>query len=616
MLPASLMLPLSLLMPLLVAVALTTASAVPTALPLRTALRLAAPAAALPGVGLAASGDETVLEAPWLLMGTTFAMDALARPLVLVTSLLYGAALLAVSWRAENRSGRGAGRSGPSEGSLSTTSLIVFLLLCFSGNLGTYLAADTVSFYLMFALMSFSAVGLVIHHRTREAVRATRVYLVMSVLSETALLAALVLVTAAGGRMLADAPGAVAGSGQAPLIMGLLFLGFGIKAGTVPMHVWLPLAHPAAPPAASAVLSGAMVKAGLIGWLRFLPEGEHTGAGLTLLTLALLGAFLAVAAGVLQSDPKVILAYSTISQMGFITALVAVGLLDPELAPASATAAVLYAVHHGFAKGALFLGVPVIRAFGRGISGMFAVAGMLVAGASLVGAPWTSGAMAKYVGKEAVQDASVPGLDALGLGVDSLLPLVATGSVLLLVRCAWVLGTGNREAGSSPDAQLLAWGLLVVAAVLIPWWVGAYWSAVSMPTWDAATLWDAVWPLVLGAALIAGGWFLHRRRPVARRFADSPAPRLPAGDLVVLEETAVRRSVLGLRTAVDRLQGTSARQAGRWARFWQAVATSSRRLAASSERQLDGWERSGVALLLILTGAVAVVGLALMGGWS
>ena len=57
------------------------------------------------------------------------------------------------------------------------------------------------------------------------------------------------------------------------LIIGLLLAGFGLKAGLVPLHVWLPLAHPAAPMPASAVLSGAIIKAGIIGLIRFLPRG-------------------------------------------------------------------------------------------------------------------------------------------------------------------------------------------------------------------------------------------------------------------------------------------------------------------------------------------------------
>ena len=592
---------LSLTLPLLVAVVMAATITRRTGPRGRTRsiLRLAAPAAALPGVALALAGDQRAHEIPWLLLGATFTMDDLARPLVLVTSLLYGAALAVVSWTPGRRSRPG--------GSLPTPALIVFLLLCLSGNLGTYLAADTVTFYLMFALMSFSAAGLVIHHRSAQAARATRIYLILSVISETSLLAALLLTSAAGGKMLTDAPGAVASSGQGPLIVALLFVGFGIKTGTVPLHVWLPLAHPAAPPAASAVLSGAMVKAGLIGWLRFLPEGEHLATGLTLLALSLVGAFGAVVAGVLQNDPKVILAYSTISQMGFITAVVSVGLLDPDLAPAAATAAVLYAVHHGFAKGALFLGIPVLQAFGRGVPGMVVAAGMVVAGLSLAGAPWTSGALAKYLGKEAVEDAAVPALAEAGLDVGTLLPLVATGSVVLLLRCGWVLATGEREDGVRPDAQLLAWAALVAAGVLIPWGVATYWSAVTMPTWDLPTLWDTIWPLTLGLALGLAVWWLRGRRGQSGR-----VPRLPPGDLVVPVEAGVGRTAVVLETTLDLAHRSTAWTAGVWVQLWSSVARSFRRLTAAFEKQLDGWERSGVALLLILTAALAA--LTLVGG--
>ncbi len=227
------------------------------------------------------------LEVPWLLFGSEFHLDPAARALTLIAALLYGAALMAVSWAKLRDAEKGSG------------ALSAFLLLCYVGNIGTYVAADAVSFYLAFALMSFSAVGLVIHYRSQEARRATRIYLIMSVVSETAILAGLILTASAGGYRVSNAPAAVADSEFTTLIVVLLLIGFGVKAGTVPLHVWLPLAHPAAPPAASAVLSGAMVKAGLVGWLRFMPLGEMAMpvVGYTLLGLALLGAFAAAAVG-------------------------------------------------------------------------------------------------------------------------------------------------------------------------------------------------------------------------------------------------------------------------------------------------------------------------------
>lgn len=275
------------LLPLSVLVVITTAGLVPAHTSrIRRGASIAAPLAVLPALVLALTGPGATLELDWLLLGTTLRLDELTRPLTLLTALLYGAALAAVAWlRADDREPRDA-------------VLSAFLLASYTGNSQVLLAADTVGFYLGFTLMSFSAAGLVIHRRTAAAHRATVIYLVMSVISETSLLAALLLTVHAGGSLLDDAPAAITASGHTGLILALLLIGFGIKAGTILLHVWLPLAHPAAPPAASAVLSGAMVKAGLVGWLRFLPMGATesdpvTAAAWVLLALSLAGAFLA-----------------------------------------------------------------------------------------------------------------------------------------------------------------------------------------------------------------------------------------------------------------------------------------------------------------------------------
>ena len=112
-----------------------------------------------------------------------------------------------------------------------------------------------------------------------------------------------------------------------------------------------------------------MVKVGIVGWLRFLPADSGEDLARFLLLLVLAGAFLTVGVGLMQNDPKVILAYSTISQLGFISAVPAAGLLVPGIRGATTAVVVLYVVHHGLPKGALFLGVPVVRRHGRGFSG-------------------------------------------------------------------------------------------------------------------------------------------------------------------------------------------------------------------------------------------------------
>ena len=499
--------------------------------PIRRLVLLIAPLTALPALALTAIPGAS-LTVPWLLVGTHLQVDGLARPLVLVSALLYSAALAAVAW-AGFRGGRG---------------LVAFLLVCHVGTTVVFTAGDTATFYLGYGLMSFAAYGLVVNSRTAEALRAGRVYIVLAVFSEGAVLAALLLVTAAGGTLIEDAPRAVAESDHTALIVALLLVGFGVKAGTLPLHVWLPLAHPAAPPAASAVLSGAMVKAGLMGWLRFLPlgEAELPGWGLTLVVVALAGAFLAVPAGELQSEPKVVLAYSTISQMGFLAALVGVAMASPELAAAVVPAAVAYAVHHALAKGALFLGVPVWSHHAHGARRWVVAVGLGGAALAVAGAPFTSGSVGKYAAKNAVEGVELGGVDLVDL-----LPLVATGSTILLLRAGWLLVRREPDVRSRADAELGAWLVLVAAGIVVPWVVTDRWLPLTeVPGLDPVTLWDATWPVLLGLAITAVALALGRRGSLPGWVRRADGRAIPPGDIVVPEEHMARMVGSAARSAV------------------------------------------------------------------
>ena len=124
--------------------------------PIRRAVSIAAPVATVPAVAMTLWGAGSQMSLDWVLTGVTLAVDDVARGLVLIGSLLYGAALMTVSWRKIRDSESVSG------------ALTAFLLASYIGNIGVYLAADSVSFYLFFAIMSFSAAGLVVHYRTER----------------------------------------------------------------------------------------------------------------------------------------------------------------------------------------------------------------------------------------------------------------------------------------------------------------------------------------------------------------------------------------------------------------------------------------------------------------
>jgi formate hydrogenlyase subunit 3/multisubunit Na+/H+ antiporter MnhD subunit len=466
-------------------------------------LRLA-PWAALPALALAIiAADAYTLELPWLLLGSRLGLDATGRLFLLFTALLWlTAGVYARSYLA---------------GDARRHVFTAFFLITLAGNLGVCLAQDAASFYLAFAVMSFATYGLVVHAGGAEARRAARVYLVMAVLGETLLLAGLLLLAgAAQTHFLPDMMLAPA-SDTAALAYGLLFVGFGVKAGVPLLHMWLPLAHPVAPTPASAVLSGAMIKAGLLGWLRFLPLGAAAmpDLGAAMLGLGLFAAFYGVATGLAQRRPKTLLAYSSLSQMGFITLAVGAGLLAPGLWPLLLPAVVLYALHHALAKAALFLGVGVAERCG---ASRRVLLGLALPALALAGAPLTSGMLVKGGLKAGLADLPAPWADLLA----ALLPLAALGTALLMVRLLWLVGRDTPTQAPSASAA----GLLVPWLALLLALAGLVWALAPQP-WVAqalsiGALLDAAWPPLAAAALGVVALRLRWR-----------APTLPPGDVLV-----------------------------------------------------------------------------------
>ncbi len=333
--------------------------------------------------------DEMV-SISWLLLDVHLALDPTGRIFLLFTSVLWLlAGIYAQSYLAADT---------------ARVKFFFFFMLSMSGNFGLIISQDVVSFYVFFALMSFASYGLVVHNGDAEALRAGQVYMVLVVIGEVALFAAFVWQTwSVDSLLLKDFSNVRPNS----IALALILIGFGIKAGALPVHVWLPLAHPAAPTPASAVLSGTMIKAGLLGWLRFLPIGQIALPqwGTFCIVAGLLAAFYAVAVGLTQRNPKTVLAYSSISQMGLMTVGVGLAVGWPQTVPTVLPAIGIYAIHHAFAKGALFMGVGVVGAVaGHRPAYRIALGGLILASLALAGAPFTSGAVAKIALKLPLKD--------------------------------------------------------------------------------------------------------------------------------------------------------------------------------------------------------------------
>ena len=440
--------------------------------------------------------------------------------------LLGGAALL---WSAAGAFARAQLGAGPAAQRFGA-----WWLLTLAGCLGVFIAGDLLSFYLAFAVVSLAAFGLVAHDGTEKARRAGGLYLLLAVVGEIALLLAFALLHGRAGVesvAIADVAPVLRTTPGGLVIALLLILGLGLKMGLLPLHVWLPIAHPAAPAPGSAVLSGAIIKAGVIGLIRFLPfDGVPAPDGALLALLGFATAYWGVAMGLTQRNPKTILAYSSVSQMGVVAAIFGMGLtLGITETPLHAA---FYALHHMLAKGALFLGVGLALASGGGARALVLPLALLLA-LGFGGLPPTGGALAKAAAKP-----------ELGTGLAALAGMLsAFGSTALMLHFVQRL----RKAMATAPQAMLHWGLggpwlvLALAALVVPRIL--YDVMIGKAP-------EELWTITTIAPVMAGAAFALFWSRILER-----VPEVPAGDVLVFAERgspwrdATAQAVVGLEHA-------------------------------------------------------------------
>jgi hydrogenase-4 component B len=519
------------------------------------------PLAPLPGLACAfLTPRETATEIPDLLLGVRLGLDGPSALLLGMAAFLWlMAGVYALAYMRDTQ---------------KRAVFVGFWCLTLSGNLGVFLARDVATFYVSFAAVSLAAYILVVHDGTERALRAGRIYIVLAVIGEAFLLLAFLIgAGAAQSLLISDIRLALMDTPLRDAAIAALVIGFGIKAGLMPLHVWLPLAHPAAPTPASAVLSGAIVKAGIFGLMQFLPHGEALAIwGYALVAMGLASAYAAVLLGLTQGNAKAVLAYSTISQMGLVIAVIGAGMAAQDPLPAL-LAASLYAAHHGLAKGALFLGVGVAGATGRAALPL-AIGAIILVALSVAGFPLTGGALAKGAIK-----------GPLDIGVAAiLLTLSATGTTLLLARYIWLLMQKPADDPNTRAAPLLVAPFLAcaLAALVLPWLIFPEFSGLSrgyVLTWS--TLWGGLWPIVL-AGLIGLAAIRMRMRP----------PHVPEGDLAVPLERAAIAAVAGSRRGAQQLREAAEMD---YARILRGMVVADR-----LEAHFTRWSLAGLALLALV----------------
>ena len=269
-----------------------------------------------------------------------------------------------------------------------------FSLATEAATLGVFLSSDFFVLFVFFELMGLLAYALVVHNGTREARYAGTRYIFMTVYGGLSLLAGILLFLGYAGNLGFAAKGesAYLTTSVCFLAAGFMMGGFGVKAGMVPLHVWLPLAHPAAPSPASALLSGVMIKAGAFGFLRVIQsfqsgEAPHHSLGAiasrgeaasepahhlshamhslhklgwVILLLAMVTMVVGAVLALVQDNVKRLLAYSSISQMGYILMGVGLGGYLGAEGAVGLSGALYHIMNHAMFKGLLFLGVGAV----------------------------------------------------------------------------------------------------------------------------------------------------------------------------------------------------------------------------------------------------------------
>jgi multicomponent Na+:H+ antiporter subunit D len=333
---------------------------------------------------------------------------------------------------------------------------------------GAFLTGDVFNLFVFFEVLLLASYSLVAYGSTGAQLEATLKYATLNLIgSAVFLLGVAALYGTAGTLNMAHLPARLADAGS-PVVLAILLLFvmvFGTKAAAFPLHFWLPDAHSSAPTPISAMLSGVLIKVGAYGILRFtslLFEGVREMAQPVLLAMAALTMVVGALGALAQRDVKRLLAYSSISQMGYI--LLGVTLLSPTGLPA----ALLLILNHALGKALLFLAAGVaIHAAGtrdmRAMGGLRAglpgtSAAFLVGVLAIAGVPPLPGFFAKLGILQALVAAGHPGLAALAAAT-------ALATLLYLFR-AWQWIFWGEAPAAVPHAPPAAMRGPVVALAL------------------------------------------------------------------------------------------------------------------------------------------------------
>lgn len=366
-----------------------------------------------------------------------------------------------------------------------------FYTILVASMITVVLARNAMLFLLAWELMSVSSFFLVSFEGEKEEVaRAGLIYLIATHIGTLFLLVMFILLGRESGS-LNFADWKITSSGFMPSAIFLCaVIGFGTKAGLMPLHIWLPEAHPAAPSHVSAVMSGVMIKTGIYGIIRILtflgvppPWWGHL-----LIVIGIASGALGVLFALAKHDLKRLLAYSSIENIGIISLGIGLGILgmssnNPALAVISFTGALMHVMNHALFKGLLFLGAGAvlhetgtreIDALG-GLLKKMPITGLcfLVGSAAICGLPPLNGFISEFM----IYFASFKGIAAsvpmsiVSSGIIVSLALIGSLAVACFTKAFGIIFLGEMRSAHCEKARepriLMRGPLLVLAGLCV-----------------------------------------------------------------------------------------------------------------------------------------------------
>ena len=438
--------------------------------------------ASVPVIAALSGQAVTPIQIAWSMPGgsLSFGLDGLSAffclPILLISPLaaLYGCAYLAN----EKKS------LGP---------ILFFYNVLTASMLLLMASRNALLFLIVWELMAISSFFLVVfddeHAHVREA---GWTYLIATHIGTAALLVLFALLGRQANSLDFDR---MAGAGLSPAMASVLFalavIGFGSKAGFIPLHVWLPEAHPAAPSHVSALMSGVMIKTGIYGLLRMLTLlGNPSAAwGWTLIIIGLVSGILGVAFALAQHDLKRLLAYHSVENIGIIALGIGAGLLglawkQPVLVVLGFGGGILHVLNHAVFKSLLFLGAgAVVHSTGTRdidhLGGLFKSmrwtgVTFLVASAAISGLPPFNGFVSEfliYVAAFSGVRAGSPETVILAIGITGGLALIGGLAAACFAKAFGVVFLGEPRSSHAVDAHevgaAMRWPMAILAVACL-----------------------------------------------------------------------------------------------------------------------------------------------------